>query len=198
MFVLYAKIFSVVDYVNAGEEKEAFRRLASLEPTLSSHLSKLISIGYLFLYLELEKPGEAEQRLPGVQDLINTFGDERLLSLLHSARGKIHEMRGEYAEAIKSCEASLKIVPTETDILEQIGRCYRHLKHYKKAEEAVQKTLKIHPFNPKSNYEMALVYLDMGDKEKALKHLKIASEVWKDADPGYKPAQLAREKLSTL
>jgi hypothetical protein len=46
--------------------------------------------------------------------------------------------------------------------------------------------------------DLALVYLEMGDKEKAVKHLKIASEVWKDADPGYKPAQLAREKLSLL
>jgi tetratricopeptide (TPR) repeat protein len=197
-FVVFAKIFSVADCVNAGEEEKAFRRLASLESTLSPPLDKYISIGYLFLYLELEKPGEAEQRLPGVQDLINTFGNEQLRFLLHYARGEINEMRGEYAEAIKSYEASLKIIPTRISVLRRIGRCYRHLKHLKKAEESIQKTLKIHPFDPKSNYEMALVYLEIGDKEKALNHLKIASEVWKDADPDYKPAQLAREKLNLL
>jgi tetratricopeptide (TPR) repeat protein len=198
LLIVLSKIVSVVDYIRAGQEKEAFQRLASLESALSPPLDKFTSIGYLLLYLELEKPGEAEQRLPGVQDSTNIFGNERLLYLLHSARGEIHEMRGEYEEAIKSYEASLKITPTATHVLKQIGRCYRHLKHYKKAEEYIQKTLKIHPFDPESNYEMALVYLEMGDKKKALKRLTIASEVWKDADPDYKPAQLAREKLSLL
>jgi len=198
LFVLNAKIASVADYVNAGQAEEAFRSLASLESTLSPPLNKLISIGYLLLYLELEKPGEVERRLAAVQDLINMFGNEQLLFLLHYARGEIHRKRGEYAEAIKSYEASLKIVTTETDVLERIGRCYRHLKQYEKAETSIQKTLKIHPFNPRSNYEMALVYLEKGDKEKALRHLKIASEVWKDADPDYKPAQLARERLRLL
>jgi hypothetical protein len=38
----------------------------------------------------------------------------------------------------------------------------------------------------------------MGTKEKALKHVKVALEVWQDADPGYKPARLARMTLEQL
>ena len=60
------------------------------------------------------------------------------------------------------------------------------------------KYLKIKPFNPLSHYYLALVYLDSGDKEKAIKHLKIAADIWKDADPIYKPAQAAKEKLAEL
>ena len=36
----------------------------------------------------------------------------------------------------------------------------------------------------------------MGKKEKALEHLKITLDVWKDADPVYKQAKKAREKLA--
>ena len=35
----------------------------------------------------------------------------------------------------------------------------------------------------------------MRKKEKALEHLNITLEVWKDADPEYKPAKEDREKL---
>ena len=66
---------------------------------------------------------------------------------------------------------------------------------FKKAEKYIQKTLKILPFSPKTHYEFALLYADMGKKEKALEHLKIALEIWKDTDPEYIPAQKAIEKL---
>ena len=49
--------------------------------------------------------------------------------------------------------------------------------------------------NPWSNYGLALLYHDWGKKEKALEHLNITLDVWKDADPEYIPAQKAREKL---
>ena len=36
------------------------------------------------------------------------------------------------------------------------------------------------------------------DIHKAVKHLKIAAGVWKDADPRYKPAQKAKETLAQI
>ncbi len=49
-----------------------------------------------------------------------------------------------------------------------------------------------------ARYEMALVYADMGDREKALEHLQVALDIWKDADPEFKPLQEARQKLAEL
>jgi hypothetical protein len=45
---------------------------------------------------------------------------------------------------------------------------------------------------------MALVRAEMGDSEAALEHLRTALEVWSEADPAFKPAQQAREKLDEL
>ncbi|MCP5109164.1 MAG: tetratricopeptide repeat protein [bacterium] len=198
LMVLFVKTASIESYVRAGEEEEALRVLASIESQLKPPFDKYTELGYLLLYLEMEKPDEAEKHLPGFRQLIKTLGAEMLESMLHKARARIHEMRGQYAEAIKSYETQLKTAPGNEGGLRGMGRCYRRLKEYDKAEEYIQKTLKISPFDPKSNYELGLVYLDMGDKEKALKHLQTAVDVWKDADPVYKPARRAKEKLAEL
>ena len=69
------------------------------------------------------------------------------------------------------------------------------MKKFKEAEEHLQKVLKKFPFDPEVHYEIAVVYWDWGKKDRALEHLKITLDVWKDADREYKPAIKAREKF---
>jgi hypothetical protein len=40
--------------------------------------------------------------------------------------------------------------------------------------------------------------LEMGDEEKGLEYLERAVEIWKDADPDYEKAALARAKLNSM
>ncbi len=199
LMVLNYRIHGLVQhYVRAGEEKEAFRILASLEAKYDSFYDSAISIGYIRAYIELGKADEAEKRIRDIRDTLSSSDIDQLAVLTGPLRGKINELRGEYADALENYEARLKRTPADTVYRRRIGRCYRHLKQYEKAEEYIREHLKRRPFSPKSNYEMALLYLDMGNKEKAAEHLEIALEVWKDADPGYEPAQSAKEKLARL
>jgi tetratricopeptide (TPR) repeat protein len=150
----------------------------------------------LAIYLELEDADNAEKAIEGAEAAIQAFRLEAARALILGAQGKIHEIRSEYEQAILSYQKRLELEPTAVAVNMFIGRCYRMLKEFKKAEEYVQKTLKIYPFGPNTNYEMALVYYDMGKKTKALEHLKRALFVWEEADPEYKPAKKAREKLA--
>lgn len=99
------------------------------------------------------------------------------------------QLAGEYLKRRKS-----EMIPTAKTVNVYIGRCYRNLREFEKAEEYILKALKIHPFEPEANYEIALVYWDMDNKQKALEHLEKALYVWEDADPEYKPAKKARDK----
>jgi tetratricopeptide (TPR) repeat protein len=146
----------------------------------------------------MEKPSEIEKVLPALEEAIAMSKQQGIWAMIHFARGRVHEMREEYAEALKSYQKQLKVVPSDTDILLLLGRCYRLLKDYQKAEEYLLKMLKIHPFGPEVNYELALLSLDKGDKNKAKEHMRIAMDIWKYADPHYKPAQRAKEKLAEL
>lgn len=192
------KIMGVDTYIRAGEEEEAFRVLASLEKEMKPPYDQFVSLGYLTVYLEMNKLEEAEKKFPEVEKFIASVGGDAIRAFLLKVRGKIHEMRGEYAAALQNYGELIKINPSKTGIFLDMGRCYRELKEYEKAEEYLQKVLKKNPFDPRSHYQLALLYMDAGNKEKAAEHLNIAVNVWKDADPGYKPALAAKEKLALL
>ena len=58
--------------------------------------------------------------------------------------------------------------------------------------------MKTSPFDPELHYELSLLYIDMNDKKKALEHLNIALNVWKNADPGSAKIEDARKRLTAL
>ena len=55
--------------------------------------------------------------------------------------------------------------------------------------------LKLDPYHPKTHYELALSYNEMNNNDKAIEHMKIAVDIWKDADKEFSVADDARSKL---
>tara|TARA_B100001123_G_C15176889_1_gene973692 strand:- start:894 stop:1076 length:183 start_codon:yes stop_codon:yes gene_type:complete len=55
--------------------------------------------------------------------------------------------------------------------------------------------LKLDPYHPKTHYELALSYNQMKNNDKALKHIQVAVDIWKDADASFSIAQDAINKL---
>ena len=55
--------------------------------------------------------------------------------------------------------------------------------------------LKLDPYHPKTHYELALSYNEMKNNDKALEHMQIAVDIWKDADEWFSIAQDAKKKL---
>jgi len=196
LMVLMERMDTLDKYIIAGKNDVAFQTIKAIEEQITPPLDKFMPFGYLAIYLELEDADNAEKAIEGAEAAIQAFRLEVARTEILGAQGKIHEMRGEYEQAILSFQKQLELEPTAATVNKDIGRCYRKLKDFKKAEEYVQKTLKIYPFGPNTNYEMALVYHDMGKKEKAMEHLKKALSVWEEADPEYKPAKKARDKYA--
>ena len=197
--VLAYKLFYLDLYIKAGKKEDALRIIKTIESQLEPPYDKYIPLGYLMLYITLGDTVnivKAEKALDEYEQAYNKgqlpYSSIAYFMIYH---GKINEMKGKYEEATLNYKDHLKNNPTWLRVNIDIGRCYRKLKQLKKAEAALKNCIKVLPFNPKAQYEIALVYADMGDKEKALVHLKIALEIWKDADPVYKPAQEARKKL---
>jgi len=179
------------------EEKEAVKKtLDSLSLEIVAPFEKFSSIGYLYYYLEYKDSVNAKKSLQDVEEFIEELNYEMLRFLVYQAYGQLHEHKGEYEEAIQDYKEQAKLQPTKSGINTDIARCYRLIKEFEKAEEFGQKTLILHPFSPKANYEMALVYYEMGKNEKALEHMGRAVRIWEDADPDYEPALKAREKLA--
>ncbi|PCH69108.1 MAG: hypothetical protein COC01_02130 [Bacteroidetes bacterium] len=199
ILVLTFKLFYLHRYITAGKKDVALQIIQTIESELKPPFDKMIPLGYCKLYIGLGdtvNTGKAEKALDEFEQAYNK-GEVPLLSSLGLVgyHGDINVMKGNYEEAILNYKDALKNDPTDVSINIDIGKCYRKLNQLKKAKEYLENCLKILPFEPEAHYEIALVYSDLGNKQKALEHLKTALDIWKDADQIYKPAQQARTKL---
>jgi tetratricopeptide (TPR) repeat protein len=183
-------------FVQAGQTERAFEIVESARKQFQSPYDKLVPLGYLFLYLEIEEPDSAEVAFKGLKLFIDSYGLENLRDQTVFAKGRIAELRGEHEAAIKEYQTSFELTPTQTDRNVDMGRCFRKLGRLDEAEEAIQNMLKVFPFEPEALYELALIFAERGDQEKAIDALKKALTVWENADPVYKPAREAGEKLA--
>ncbi|MEW6207528.1 MAG: protein kinase [Acidobacteriota bacterium] len=198
VFLLIERLNGVGALVTAGRKDMALQTLRSVETQLGPPWDKLIHIGYLSYYLELEDPDNTAKALIGVESFMNARRMYLLRPGVVHAQGRIHEMRGEYEQALASYQEQLKLTPMRVSVYRYIGRCLGKLKRFDEAEQHLKKALKVYPVFPLYHYELALLYRDWGNREKAIEHLNSALNVWRDADPQYKPAMKARELLAEL
>ncbi len=192
---LAQKVFDINKYNMAGKSEKAFQKLKEIESQFEPPIDNLVYFGYMFVYLDLEDVDNAEKAIVNAEKFIQSIGQENLQPSIFYGQARIYEIMGEYEKAIDSYVKVLELQPTGFDINRFIGRCYRKLNKLRKAEEYLLIALKDSPYDPENNYELALLYLDKRDTKKAIEYLKVANDIWKDADPEYKPAQKAKEKL---
>ena len=183
-------------YVQAGKKDEAFKIIENIAEELQPPYDGLIPIGYFGIYLNLEDGEKAGIALKAFEKAYNT-GEMPFVDVeeMNSLNAYVDELKGEYAEAISKLKEQVKILPTDATFKYDIGRCCRLNKEYDEAEEYLKKCLAILPFYPSAHYEIALVYSELGDQDKAVEHMNIALDIWKDADLIFEDAQLAKAKL---
>ena len=166
--LIFGKFAYLTKYVQISKKELAFQTIETMKTQFAPPLDKFASVGNLKIYKELEDTKNLEKAIEEVEILIQTFGIEILRPLIFSAKGKNHEIKGEFEQTILMYQKELELKPTSITINIDIGRCYRKMKEFKKAEKFLQKTLIILPFDPKTHYELALLYNDMGKNEKAV------------------------------
>ena len=129
---------------------------------------------------------------------IAALGYEALKSVAAYGSGLISEREGDCHSAVESYRQAVSLSPAELWFASALSRCERKLGELEAAEATLQGVLKVVPADAKARYELALVYEDMGRAADAIEQLQAAAEIWKNADPEYRPAQRAQTKLTEL
>lgn len=184
-------------FIKAGQTEEAFKIVEEFSSKAAPPFDQLVSWAYLGIYLSLEDAEKAAKALKETESrpLASMFESDQPTSLY---QGRVLEMNGEYEKAIAAYLKALESKPTNLGTNVFVGRCYRKLGDNIKAEEYLRKRLKSTPFDAEIHYELSLVYIDTKNIRRALEHLNIAVDVWKNADPGFPKVEDARKRLAGL
>jgi tetratricopeptide (TPR) repeat protein len=196
--VLRARLELLDDYISVDREAEARQLLTTIEGQMQPPFDAVVAYGYMNIALELEQPDSVEAAVDRIQSFIDSFGLQILQPDVNHARGRALEMRERYEEAIASYRAELQATPTDISVHTDIGRCQRKLGQLDEAQGSFQRSLAADPYSPFVHYQLALLHEARGDAAAAVQHLETTLEVWANADPLYKPAIKARDKLAEL
>jgi len=196
--ILVHQTFTIGNYIKAGQKERGFQILENNKKVFEPPLDKVASFGYLFAYLELKDAENALKVIKEAEELIEGFGEQLLMANIYYAKGKIYEIKEDYAKALTHYQQFLEAQPAKTHSHRWIARCYRKLGEYKEAKDHIEIALKEKPYNPGNNHEAGFLFLEIGKEDKALEYLNQANEVWIDADADYEPAIEVRTALAEL
>jgi tetratricopeptide (TPR) repeat protein/tRNA A-37 threonylcarbamoyl transferase component Bud32 len=196
--VMIARLRTVDDYVAAGDTARALHLLDSLGRQLQAPFDRMAGVGQLDLALALEDADQIDSAAVAVEEMIEQLSLEIIRPLVSYARGRAHFLRGEFTEAIASWEEQLRHEPGDWSISRQLGEAYRGLGELERAEQLMLEAQRVSPASPRTHYELALVYAEMGRRAEAVASLRRALEVWSEADPHHVWARRARDKLGEL
>ena len=109
-------------------------------------------------------------------------------------RGRLLENEGKLENALKMYIESLSYDPEHYELRKAIGRTQRLIGNHSQSIQTFIDLQKSLPISADRNFELAKSYYADRNSKKALEHLEIVLNVWKNADVGFKPAIEAREK----
>ncbi len=183
-------------WVQAGRYQEALQRVKDSEPYITGPMAPLVNVGYLTVYLENEDAQQAEPALRELDDWVTELGIGVVKPMVHRGDGAVKELRGDYSGAVAAFREELRLSPASETAMRNVGRAERLAGNSKEAIKMLTKALEIQPYDAKTNYELALVYWEEGDRDEALEHIKRAMHMWEHADENYRWAKEARAKLA--
>jgi len=185
-------------YFQTGNPNEAANYLKQVESHLPSPWNKLSAVGYLEFYIAGGKIEPAENAAERLAEAIRIFSSDNQSDRLYHGRAQICELKKDYLGAILQYQQELNIRPTAVTIMIDIARCYRLSGNAVKARTMLTTTLKVLPYHPEANLEIARIYIALGESNSALQHIQTTLKTWSNADPDYTPAQIARKLAASL
>ena len=196
--ILTERLNVLGDYVTIGDTARAYELLQRYKAALVPPFEHFRPLGDLDIALALEDPARIESATGAFDSLITRSSFEVLRSVVVSARGESHYLRGNYREAIAAWEEEARLSPTDPSPQRKLGQAYRELGEYRRAEASFQRTLRVRPADARAHYELALLEEARGRREAAVAQLRAALTTWAEADATHKWARRARDKLAQL
>jgi len=179
-------MFSAKLIAEGGDPEWALAELKKMDRLLPDKYYVKFFLG--LSHLSLNEPGTA---LLCLEEALKLGPKQEDIPSIYSYMGICLKEEERYADAIKVLEKAEQYDSERTDIHNLLGFCYFKLKEHEKAIESFRNVLKLDPGSAIDYANIASNYRDMGKRELAIRHYKLALELDETID-------FARENLREL
>jgi len=179
-------------YARGGMADAALDSIRVIGERVGDAFASITALGYLDVAFEIDSVPMLEQAIAATDSLIARFGLEAVRSLVLRARGRVLELQGRCEDALPLYERVVALEPTMYGFEIDVGRCLAAMGRLDDAEQRLVAMVEKWPAFPQARYELAGVLVARGDTAAARAELARALEIWRNADPAYRPAQQAR------
>jgi tetratricopeptide (TPR) repeat protein len=189
-------------YVRAGQPERAISVLDSAAEQMPIDVGNLFSanlaIGYLFVHLEMNDAEAARASIALSDSIRVATGFDLIGRAVVFGWGRLAELEGRYEDAITHYEQFLESEPAEAETRGRLGRCQLEAGRFADARKSLEHANALDRSNADVLVDLARFHRTKGDPNLARDYLEQAVDIWKDADPGYEPAENARALLKEL
>jgi tetratricopeptide (TPR) repeat protein len=191
------------DYATAFETIEEFDAMLGEIPMMR-FFPKYARIWYYSMAEDRNHIEEAEAILAELETIAAKNPTAGLEAMALFARAGVYRLKEEFSEAAPIAERAIGLftmLPQDQRLFLRayiLGDIHRQSGQLEEAEREILAGLELEPSQPFFHAMLGLTYRDMGRRKDAVIHLEKAMEIWKDADPDFKPAREPREALSEL
>lgn len=179
-------MFSAKLIAEGGDPEWALAELKKMDRLLPDKYYVKFFLG--LSHLSLSEPGTA---LLCLEEALKLGPKQEDIPSIYSYMGVCLKDEERYADAIKILEKAEQYDSERTDVHNLLGFCYFKLKEHEKAIESFRNVLRLNPSSAIDYANIASNYRDMGNKEMAIRHYKLALELDETID-------FARENLREL
>jgi len=191
--VYITKAVSLGLYSLAGRPEDGLAQIEDIRSHLIPPYDRFASLGNVSVYLELDNIDSLKSAIIPVEQIIADMKFDLMQNFVNLAHARIEELEGDFEEAADYYINIRELEPGAFGIDTKVGRNLRKAGKYKEAEKNLKEALELAPADPEANLELAHLYHEKGDQEKAMEYLEITLRAYENADPGYRYAVEAEE-----
>ena len=203
--IIWEKLTFIPFYLNMGRDELAQKVYAQYGDI---GFIKEYELSKAWIYLNENKYDEAQNFTDDAIMKLSEKGQMSRLGQLYFIKGMIYLKLKDYESAITAFEKVLTLPITyiapyhgmlrthDFYIYLLLSQASFQLQDIKSARDCIEIAYRLNSFEPRIQYQMALIEHVSGNREKAMEYLEYCLRIWKDADEDYPPALEAKQKLT--
>ena len=200
--ISWNNLINIPFYLYVGRENVA-QKIYDKYGDIGTYKDDDLSKGWIYLYEN--KYIEAHQFIDNIIMKFKNEGSLWSLGQTYFLKGMIYLRSKDYHNAIATFEKALTYQPhyphyysmfstVDSDVYLLISQASLQLQDKIAARDWIEKAYQLNSFEPRIQYQMALIEHDAGNHEKAKEYLKYSLDIWKYADTDFAPSMEAKQK----